>query len=94
MPYTIHPSHSVFAIWRWSYKAWLIISPLLLIAYFLSEPVVMYLLHRLGVIELSVENYDPLMIFYYPIRCCTIGCKPLEAIWTWEWKVLSSIFGD
>ncbi len=82
--------HSILSVWHWRLPqgTWFIIVPLMLMAYFLSAGLVLFL-KDVGVLSGDAPMLlVPVEIAFYPAFLIAMNCEFLESILTWETDTL------
>lgn len=88
------PRRSILAVWHWHLPqwAWFIIVPLMLMAYFLSAGLVLFL-KDVGVLSGDAPMLlVPIETAFFPAFLLAMNCEFLESILTWEADTLFWIY--
>lgn len=89
---------SLFAPWKWKTRIlWTmgIVTVLSPMAYFLSAPILLYgaiRTHSFAPDDSGISQ-EIVKAMIFPASWCVNRSTILRAIWDWEWKLLSDLFG-
>lgn len=87
------PRRSVLAVWRWPWQTWIVMVPLLMASYVLSQAPMAFALFSAGIYRHGAVNAI-YRIVYWPLFVLCDAWPPFREVFVWEWTILANLFGD